>query len=107
MSLGTLFTPNNINVQIDLNPEVPPLPLQKDLLKQVLFNLAKNAVEAMSAGGHLKFSTRLVDANGQREIEIEVADTGPGLPASVLAHLFNPGQRKRRRTRRSRPEHQP
>jgi len=90
MSLGTLFTPNNINVQIDLNPEVPPLPLQKDLLKQVLFNLAKNAVEAMSAGGHLKFSTRLVDANGQREIEIEVADTGPGLPASVLAHLFEP-----------------
>jgi signal transduction histidine kinase len=90
MSLGTLFTPNNINVQIDLNPEVPPLPLQKDLLKQVLFNLAKNAVEAMSAGGHLKFTTRLIDSNGQREVEIEVADTGPGLPPAVVAHLFEP-----------------
>ncbi|MDP1927299.1 MAG: ATP-binding protein [Thiobacillus sp.] len=90
MSLGTLFTPNNVSVQIDLNPEVPPLPLQKDLLKQVLFNLAKNAVEAMSAGGHLKFTTRLTDSNGQREIEIEVADTGPGLPAAVAAHLFKP-----------------
>ena len=90
MSLGTLFTPNNVSVQIDLNPEVPPLPLQKDSLKQVLFNLAKNAVEAMSAGGHLKFSTRLIDANGQREIEIEIADTGPGLPAAVAAHLFEP-----------------
>jgi len=32
----------------------------------------------------------MIDANGQREIEIEVADTGPGLPASVLAHLFEP-----------------
>jgi signal transduction histidine kinase len=90
MSLGTLFTPNNISVQIDLNPEVPPLPLQKDSLKQVLFNLAKNAVEAMSAGGHLKFATRLIDSNGQREIEIEVADSGPGLPAAVAAHLFEP-----------------
>jgi hypothetical protein len=90
MSLGTLFTPNNVSVQIDLNPEVPPLPLQKDSLKQVLFNLAKNAVEAMSAGGHLRFSTRLIDANGQREIEIEIADTGPGLPAAVAAHLFEP-----------------
>jgi len=90
MALGTLFTPNKVNVQIDLNPDVPPLPLQKDLLKQVLFNLAKNAVEAMHAGGHLKFTTRLVMADGQRQIEIEVADTGPGLPPAVSTHLFEP-----------------
>jgi hypothetical protein len=90
MALGTLFTPNKVNVQIDLNPDVPPMPLQKDLLKQVLFNLAKNAVEAMQAGGHLKFTTRLVDANGQRQVEIEVADTGPGLPDAVTSRLFEP-----------------
>ncbi len=90
MSLGTLFAPNKVNVQIDLNPDVPPLPLQKDLLKQVLFNLAKNAVEAMHAGGHLKFTTRLVDVDGLRQVEIEVADTGPGLPAAVASHLFEP-----------------
>lgn len=90
MALGTLFTPNKVNVQIDLNPDVPPLPLQKDLLKQVLFNLAKNAVEAMHAGGHLKFTTRLVDVDGQRQVEIEVADTGSGLPAAVASHLFEP-----------------
>ena len=90
MSLGTLFVPNKVNVQIDLNPDVPPLPLQKDALKQVLFNLSKNAVEAMSAGGHLKFFTRLVDFDGQRQIEIEIADTGPGLPDTVASRLFEP-----------------
>jgi signal transduction histidine kinase len=90
MALGTLFGPNKVNVQIDLNPDVPPMPLQKDLLKQVLFNLAKNAVEAMQNGGHLKFSTRLVAVEGQQYVEIEVADTGPGLPAAVIAHLFEP-----------------
>ncbi|HSJ80183.1 MAG TPA: ATP-binding protein, partial [Thiobacillus sp.] len=90
MSLGTLFAPNKVNVQIDLNPDMPPLPLQKDLLKQVLFNLAKNAVEAMHGGGHLKFTTRLADVGGLRQVEIEVADTGPGLPAAVAAHLFEP-----------------
>jgi signal transduction histidine kinase len=89
MALGTLFTPNKVNVQIDLNPDVPPMPLHKDLLKQVLFNLAKNAVEAMHAGGHLKFTTRLV-RNGQRQVEIEVADTGPGLPDTVVSRLFEP-----------------
>ena len=90
MALGTLFTPNKVNVQIDLNPDVPPLPLHKDHLKQVLFNLAKNAVEAMHAGGHLKFTTRLVMVDGQRQVEIEVADTGPGLPPAVASHLFEP-----------------
>jgi len=90
MALGTLFAPNKVNVQIDLNPDVPPMPLQKDLLKQVLFNLAKNAVEAMHAGGHLKFTTRLVTVDGQREVEIEVADTGPGLPPAIASHLFEP-----------------
>ncbi|MHB8937539.1 MAG: ATP-binding protein [Thiobacillus sp.] len=90
MSLGTLFAPNKVNVQIDLNPDVPPLPLQKDLLKQVLFNLAKNAVEAMHGGGHLKFTTRLADVDGLRQVEIEVADTGPGLPPAVASHLFEP-----------------
>lgn len=90
MALGTLFAPNKVNVQIDLNPDVPPMPLQKDLLKQVLFNLAKNAVEAMQSGGHLKFSTRLIMVNGLQHVEIEVADTGPGLPAAVTSHLFEP-----------------
>ncbi|MEW6118913.1 MAG: HAMP domain-containing sensor histidine kinase [Pseudomonadota bacterium] len=90
MALGTLLAPNKVKVQIDLNPDVPPLPLNKDLLKQVLFNLAKNAVEAMPDGGHLKFSTRLAEAEGQRLVEIEVADTGPGLPPEVVTHLFEP-----------------
>lgn len=90
MALGTLLAPNKVTVQIDLNPDVPPLPLNRDLLKQVLFNLAKNAVEAMPAGGHLKFSTRLAGTNGQRHVEIEVADTGPGLPPEVVTNLFEP-----------------
>jgi signal transduction histidine kinase len=66
------------------------LPLNKDLLKQVLFNLAKNAVEAMPTGGHLRFTTRLAEIDGQRRVEIEVADTGPGLPPDVVSHLFEP-----------------
>ena len=90
MALGTLLAPNKVTVQIDLNPDVPPLPLNRDLLKQVLFNLAKNAVEAMPAGGHLKFSTRQAEAGGLRHVEIEVADTGPGLPPDIVTHLFEP-----------------
>ena len=89
MTIGTLLAPNKISVQIDLNPEVQPMPLQKDHLKQVLFNLAKNAVEAMGQGGHLSFVTRLIQLHGRSQVEIEVADTGPGLPESLGTNIFN------------------
>ncbi len=90
MTLGTLLAPNKVSVEIDLNPAIPALSLDKDQVKQVLFNLAKNAVEAMPHGGHLKFTTRLIDFQGQRQIEMEVADTGPGLPDAIRAHLYEP-----------------
>ena len=88
MTIGTLLAPNKISVQIDLNPEVQPMPLQKDQLKQVLFNLAKNAVEAMGQGGHLTLTTRLINLHGMGQVEIEVADTGPGLPEHMRENLF-------------------
>ena len=88
MTIGTLLAPNKISVQIDLNPEVQPMPVQKDQLKQVLFNLAKNAVEAMGHGGHLTLTTRLIHLQGVQQVEIEIADTGPGLPESMGANIF-------------------
>jgi signal transduction histidine kinase len=44
----------------------------------------------MPGGGHLRFTTRLIGEPGQRMVEIEVADTGPGLPPAVAARLFDP-----------------
>ncbi len=95
MTISTLLVPNKISVQIDLNPEVQPMPLQKDQLKQVLFNLAKNAVEAMGQGGHITFTTRLVHFQGIRQVEIEVADTGPGLPDYMRATIFEAVESKK------------
>lgn len=91
MTIGTLLAPNKISVQIDLNPEVQPMPIQKDQLKQVLFNLAKNAVEAMGHGGHLTLTTRLIHLQGVSQVEIEIADTGPGLPESMRGNVFEAG----------------
>ena len=90
VSLGTLFVPNRISVQIDLDPDIPQLPTHRDKLKQVLLNLAKNAVEAMPRGGRLIFTTRMRADMSPPRLEIAVRDNGPGLPDAVLERLYEP-----------------
>jgi len=62
--------------------------IDKIQIQQVLLNLMRNAIEAMVSSDRREI---LVTAKrlGDR-IEIRVADTGPGLPATVRARLFQP-----------------
>ena len=90
MSLDTLFLPNKINVQIDLDPGMGSILTQRDPLKQVLLNLAKNAVEAMPRGVKLTFATARTEYQWRSCVVVVVHDTGPGLPEVVRAQLFQP-----------------
>ena len=58
-------------------------------IEQVLFNLMRNAIEAMAGQERqeLTVATRRIDA---AFVEINVADTGPGLPETVRERLFQP-----------------
>jgi signal transduction histidine kinase len=53
----------------------------------VIVNLLVNAIHAMPEGGTLTLATR--DA-GDDAVEIDVMDTGAGLPPEILAELFQP-----------------
>ncbi len=90
MSLDTLFLPNKVNVQIDLDPAMGSIVTHRDQLKQVLLNLAKNAVEAMPRGGRLTFASARAEHGGRACAVIAVHDTGPGLPKQVREQMFQP-----------------
>src|SRR5436190_6065281 len=53
---------------------------------RVLCNLIKNAREAMPSGGILTISTDLID----KQVVIQISDTGIGIPADLLPKLFEP-----------------
>jgi len=77
-----------VRVELDLDPGLPPAMMASPALLQVVRNLTANAVQAMTAGGVLRLTTRR-DPSG-RALLAAVADTGPGLAPEALGHLFEP-----------------
>jgi len=73
-----------VEIVVESDPALPPL--KSGILHQVVLNLLKNAIEVMPAGGRVEVRAK----NQPDAVVIEVADTGPGLPADVLKHLFEP-----------------
>ncbi len=57
-------------------------------LREVLLNLFFNAADALPDGGRIEISTRLGRTRGT--VELEVRDTGLGMPESVRARIFEP-----------------
>lgn len=67
-----------------LDANLPPVRLDKSLMRQVLANLARNALQAMPHGGTLEFLTMTRD-NG---IALEVIDTGEGMDEKTVSQMF-------------------
>lgn len=64
-----------------------PIGMRRDDLTRVLVNLAKNAAEAMPAGGHLQISLE----ESQECLSVSFTDNGPGIPQAALESIFSPG----------------
>ena len=66
--------------------DLPRVPLDAEKFKQAVLNLVINALEAMPEGGD--WSLAASAHNG--ELVVDVADTGPGIPAEIQQDLFKP-----------------
>ncbi|MFN8597058.1 MAG: PAS domain S-box protein [Anaerolineae bacterium] len=64
-----------------------------DQLRQIVLNLVLNAIDAMPHGGQLRVSTTLKPASAasaQPMVQIDLSDTGPGMPPEIAARIFEP-----------------
>lgn len=75
-----------ILVASEMPAGTPVIMADRDQLKQVFFNLIKNAMEAMQPGGRLTLKLRSDDDS----VYAAIADTGSGIKAEDLAKLFQP-----------------
>jgi signal transduction histidine kinase len=65
---------------------LPPIRADVTQLEMALLNLVTNALDAMPLGGTLSITATARPG----AIRVEVADTGPGIPAEIREHLFGP-----------------
>jgi len=70
--------------------DAPFVTIDDSQLKQLFLNIFQNSLEAMDHGGELTVRVGRTPSTGASSIQIEVADTGPGMPDSVRSHIFEP-----------------
>jgi two-component system NtrC family sensor kinase len=76
-----------VRLALDVEPGLPVVLCDESQLKQALFNLLRNAREAMPHGGTITLG---VHRDGEQAISISVDDEGPGIDPAVRARLFEP-----------------
>ena len=87
---ATGFVPAQVTLRSKMSAVCGDIECDADILKQILVNLIKNAVEAMPNGGQIEIADRNhVNREHRLFVELVVSDDGPGLPAEVLANLFS------------------
>jgi signal transduction histidine kinase len=78
---------DGIRVSTDTPAEAVMIAGEAAQLRQLLWNLAQNAQDAMPDGGDLRLSVRRATA---QECLLEILDTGKGMDASTKAKIFEP-----------------
>ena len=79
---------NNIQLESDVEPNLPSVNGDFNQLQQCVINLIFNAIDVMPDGGTLNI-TASNDVE-EKSVTIAVNDTGPGIDQADLAHIFEP-----------------
>jgi PAS domain S-box-containing protein len=84
-TIGPAADAKGVALDVSLDPDVPRLAGDVDRLRQVVLNLLVNALKFTPSGGRVSVRT---DAAARSSVVITVADTGTGIAADFLPHVF-------------------
>jgi len=84
-----------VQIATQLDPGLPRIRASADQLKQVLLNLLLNAADSMPKGGTITVATQAgagteTEVFGRDAVQIQVRDTGEGIPDELIARIFEP-----------------
>jgi len=79
-----------LRLLLQADDDVPDVEVDAAQLSQVLWNLLRNAAEAMAGQGSVTLEVRARPGPGPTEVELAVGDEGPGIPDDQLERIFDP-----------------
>lgn len=77
------------SLHTDFDPSAPRVKVDIAQMKQVIFNIVRNACDSMSSGGELRVSITQ-SSHPERQVRVEVEDTGQGIEEQYLDRIFDP-----------------
>jgi signal transduction histidine kinase len=82
---GAELKENEVSLEVHLPDAAIPVRVDGELMRQALLNLLLNAMQAMPSGGVVRVSLR----RDHRLAVVEIADSGTGIPATLLPRIFD------------------
>ncbi|MDX2081171.1 MAG: ATP-binding protein [Terrimicrobiaceae bacterium] len=76
----------DVIVEVQLDRNLPLLELDRDQIKQAFYNIVRNALQAMKAGGFFRVRT----SSDETHVNVSFADTGGGIPPENISRIFEP-----------------
>ncbi len=78
-----------IKLRVAIERDLPPVSIDRIQIQQVLINLLKNAAEAMEHSPRRELKVA-IGRMSDEDVQVEVADSGPGIAPDIAARLFEP-----------------
>ena len=70
--------------EVDFESSFPPVPVDPELIEEVLANLVENAIKYSPGGGKITIS----GSHDAKQVNITISDEGMGIPAEEIEHIF-------------------
>jgi len=80
----------NVTVRRDFTPDLPPVKVDADKLRQVILNILRNSCEAVPEGGEIRICLSQVQTASGCRVRTEISDNGRGVPPQDWENVFEP-----------------